>query len=109
MSIYAVINESEPEFFSSNQGWSDIISWADKLDADKFSEVVHVAEHGYTEQIPELLSQLREAVTVENPGESVMATLNELGDLIADEKGVLLITDGTGPEAVTTQDQATSV
>lgn len=96
MSIYAVLNDYEPTFFSSNQGWSDVIAWTEDLDVETFPEVVHVAEHGYTEKLPELQSQLKAAIAAQPPEETVAATLAELIELLVDESGVLLINDGLG-------------
>lgn len=96
MSIYAVINENEPEMFASVVGWSDIVAWAESLDAEQFPNVVHLTEHGYTEQIPQLIQEIESAIDIVAPSESVASSLNELVGLLQDESGVLLINDGMG-------------
>lgn len=94
MSIYAIINGSEPIFFSSNSGWSDVTSWANELDATEFEAVVALTEHGGTEDIAELRRQMASATTTNSPDESVGKTLAELMDLIDDETESVFITNG---------------
>jgi hypothetical protein len=94
MSIYAIVDGSEPAFFSSNTGWSEIIAWADGLDAKEFEAVVALTEHGATEDIKELREQMASATTSNPPDESVGKTIAELMDLIDDETESVFITNG---------------
>ena len=94
MSIYAIIDGSEPIFFSSNSGWSDVTLWANDLDANEFEAVVALTEHGGTEDIKELREQMASATTSRPPDESVGKTLAELMDLIDDETESVFITNG---------------
>jgi hypothetical protein len=101
MSVYIVINESEPIFFSSNKGWSDILDWVGFLPlANGFEELIHLAEHGYLEgdDIDKFNLQAVNAISQYPPSESVAKTLNELLDLTRDEKGVILISNGLSEE-----------
>lgn len=94
MSIYAIINGSEPIFCSSNSGWSEVASWANELDANEFEIVVALTEHGGTEDIKELREQMVSATAKHPPDESVSKTLAELIDLIDDETESVFITNG---------------
>ena len=94
MSIYVTINEAEPIFFSSVAGWSGVMEWIDELDDAQFEDLIHLAEHGYTESIPECLEQLQTAIASSPPKADVMATLTELGELLTGESGVVLINNG---------------
>lgn len=94
MSIYAIVNGSEPIFFSSNSGWSEVTAWANDLNAQEFEAVVALTEHGGTEDIAELKQQMASATTTHPPDESVGKTLAELMDLIDDETESVFITNG---------------
>lgn len=94
MSIYAIINGSEPIFFSSNSGWSEVSAWANELDETEFVSVVALTEHGGTEDIKELRQQMASATENSPPDESVGKTLAELMDLIDDETESVFITNG---------------
>lgn len=98
MSIYATIGEQEPAFFASLQGWKELTGWADGIDADKYAEVVHVAEHGFVNNIAALSEQLRNAVVDDPPSEDVTATINELLDVLEGESGELIISSGIEAE-----------
>ena len=94
MSIYATVGENEPVFFSSNQGWKELTEWADGLDEETYSEVVHVAEHGFTNDLVSLSSQLTAAMVDDPPDDDVRATVEELVDLLAGESGEVIINSG---------------
>jgi hypothetical protein len=94
MSIYAIIDGLEPSFFSSNSGWADVVSWTDRINENDYETVVHLAEHGYSEDVPVLQSQLQDAMEASPPDASVAATLAELMDLLVDAE-IVFITDGT--------------
>lgn len=94
MSIYATINESEPEFFSSNDGWSDVIAWSESLDSEEFEPVIQLCEHGICEGIDELRSKLQSAIANHPPVDTVAKTLAELLDLLDGESGFVLVSNG---------------
>lgn len=96
MSIYAVINESEPVFFASNSGWTDVCEWSDTTGGD--SELVDLCNEGYTENVKDCLADLQVAVKKTPPPNSVQATLEELTALMDGEEGVLIITNGMEEE-----------
>jgi hypothetical protein len=94
MSIYATVGESEPAFFSSSQGWRDVTAWADALDAIQFDEVVHMVEHGFTNDAGKLSEQLQAAVAVSPPPVDVSDTIGELIELLRGESGEVIIDSG---------------
>lgn len=94
MSIYATIDDNEPDFFSSTQGWKDVADWADDLDEDKFEELVHLVEHGYSEELETVAAQIAEAIQENAPSEEVGKTLLELLELLSGETGEVVINNG---------------
>lgn len=101
MSIYATVGESEPVFFSSNQGWNELTEWADDLDEEIYGEVVHVAEHGFTNNGGDLSEQLVAAMVDDPPSDDVRATVDELIELLAGESGEVIISSGMEAEVAT--------
>lgn len=94
MSIYATINEGEPEFFSSSAGWTNVDSWAEKLDESKYPNLIHLVEHGYTEKIESMIDEMDAAIKELTPDESVQKTLVELSAICIGETGIVLISNG---------------
>ena len=88
MSIYAVVNGSAPAFFSSNSGWSNVISFAE----DKDNELTVLADQGMSENLPELAEAIRD--TIELASDDVAATLGELLELVDGTDGDVLVTNG---------------
>lgn len=99
MSIYAIIDGSEPIFFSSNSGWADVCIWADELDEVEFEALVALTEHGGTEDVQELRAQLQQAMSKKKPEESVSKTLAELMDLIDETTESVFISNGESSES----------
>ena len=100
MSIYATVGETEPVFFSSNQGWKELTEWADGLSDETYSDVVHVAEHGFTNNSGDLSSQLVAAMVDDPPPDDVRATVDELIELLSGESGEVIISSGIEEEVV---------
>lgn len=94
MSIYSIINGSEPAFFSSLQGWKDVTTWTESLDHSVFEEIVHLTEHGFSNDIKALVVELRKAIKKSTPSESVQSTISELIDLLSGESGEVIINSG---------------
>lgn len=94
MSIYATIGDNEPAFFSSLQGWKEVAEWADQIDDDKYEDVVHLTEHGFTNDMEVMAGQLVEAMSESPPLEEVAKTLLELLDLVQGEAGELIVNSG---------------
>lgn len=94
MSIYATIDDNDPEFFSSNNGWKDVSEWADSLNVDQFGDVVHLTEHGYVDDAGKLQLQLQSAVKQSPPPPEVGATVLELIELLDGESGEVIVTSG---------------
>ena len=91
MSIYAVIDESEPEFFSSNSGWTDVLDWSETLED---SEFVSLCDEGFTEDVSACLESMTAAVEILPPPKTVAETISELAYLMSTGGDVLMITNG---------------
>lgn len=94
MSIYATINDAEPEFFSSTQGWRDVAAWAEELSADDYPEFIHLVEHGFTDDLSKVIPEIRSAMKASVPDASVSATIGELLDLMSGKSGEMIIDSG---------------
>lgn len=94
MSIYATIGDNAPAFFSSLQGWKEVTAWAEKLDEVQFEEFVHLTEHGFTNDVIAMATQLTAAMQATPPSAEVSATLSELLELVAGESGELIVNSG---------------
>lgn len=94
MSIYATIGDNEPAFFSSLQGWKEVSEWADQIDDDKYEDVVHLTEHGFTNDMQAMAGQLIEAMSEHPPSVEVSKTLLELLELVEGETGELIVNSG---------------
>jgi hypothetical protein len=94
MSIYASINGNDSEFFSSNLGWQNVTEWASELDVEKFEDLIHLVEHGYTDDAQKLLEQIRLAIDEDKPDKKIHATLFELLRLLDGETGEVIIDSG---------------
>lgn len=99
MSYYLEVDNDRSFPLASNHGWGDFIRWADGLVDGDAGEIRHLAEHGWSQNVSELLDQLEAA------GEEVEGNLlHTVNDLIAtlrayaDGAEVVGVTDGTASE-----------
>lgn len=103
MSIYANFDTEEQSQFASNTGWGDVIRWSDSLDVKAASEIVHLCEYGWSQNLPLLQSQLKAAVATQKPASDVVSTVRSLLAAILDARlgknkaTVLVVSDGTSP------------
>jgi len=101
---YAVyINEKYVGDAATTLGWQDFVDWADTLPVTKYRDVVHLAEHGWTQNIGPLAKQLAEAILEEPPDEqhtkkTARLILKLLTDVSEPAISVLVISDGAGDE-----------
>jgi hypothetical protein len=101
MSIYATFDDDlDDDEIASNDGWSQFLDWVDGLDLQTYGEVVHLAEHGWCQDLPTLETQLAQALAQSPPEPETRTVAEGLLALVKarGEKEILLITDGTGPE-----------
>lgn len=97
MSIYLTNDGGDPEFLASNLGWSEFGEWTDKLDHHKYGEVVTLWEHGWSQEVADLMKELKAASTKEKTDADTLAVVTSLIEL-ADGAEVVTITDGFGKE-----------
>lgn len=96
MSVYASIDAGEPAYLASNMGWGQFGSWADRLDAEQFAEVVHLREHGWNETAG-LAEQLQAALTAKRPDRDTLGVVKSLLDILAGGGEVVTVNDGMSP------------
>lgn len=100
MSIYAVLDADEPDHLASNQGWGDFGAWADKLDHERYGEVVRLWEHGQCTDLEALGQQLQTALHRDPPpAEDVRTTAKALLSLLAERGGADVLTVSNGMTA----------
>ena len=98
MGYYAVIGGKLQVPLASVSGWREFKRWTSDLDAEQFGNVLHLVEHAWTEDLPELARQLTLALRTVPPSASVAKTAK---DLIREVKRApkrassLFISDGT--------------
>lgn len=102
MSVYASLDGSPPTMLASNSGWSDLVSWVDTLNVDEYTDLAVLADHGWSEQLDKVQSQLKRALA-SPPSDDIAHTAGELLDLISGrgEATVLTIGDGLAKDTAT--------
>ena len=94
MSVYVAFDGQTGPQIASNTGWGDAGRWIDGLDPQTYGELVHLHEHGWTQQLAALRDQVAAAMRGSPPDKTVAATMKELLDAIPDSAEVATITDG---------------
>jgi hypothetical protein len=85
---------------ASLAGWGEFRKWTEKLDGD-FGELSHFVEHGWSQEIDDLLNQMRKAVKASKPSPDVADIAKQIIRAIEDKpKGAVSIqlTDGLTEE-----------
>lgn len=97
MAYSAIIGGTEQIPLASTQGWADAKSWIDELDAETFPLIVHLAEHGWTQDLPGVRKQIIAALKAQPPDdESIAKTMAGLALALKSAKGEsLFVSDGT--------------
>ena len=69
MSVYAALDTDLDggEQVGTNTGWGDFGRWVDGLDAGDYGQVVHLREHGWSQKLADLESQLADALSESPP------------------------------------------
>lgn len=89
---------SDPIQIASNQGYADLAAWIESLDHEKYGELVHLYEHGWSQEPALVAAQLESAAKAFPPrATDVTATIEGLAGSIDRECVVVSITDGLGP------------
>lgn len=101
MSTYAQFDEVGEQYqVASNTGWSEFGDWCESLDAEQFPNVVQLFEHGVTEDLRGLASELLVALEENSPDEKTMGVVNNLLEALKTNEGAgaILITSGITPD-----------
>ena len=96
MSITIAIDDGASDEVATNRGWGDFCRWAETLGVERFHDIVHLTERGWSEPADEFVRQLRAAVAESPPdaGTAVVAAcvIELLSSVGAD--AVVLVTNG---------------
>lgn len=84
---------------ASNLGWNNLCKWVDKLPTEKFSALISLTEHGWSEQIPKVINQANLALQSNQPDKDTTTIIKELVSLLDGRKTdvVATITNGIAP------------
>lgn len=98
MTLSAAFDQADAGQVATTAGWSDFISWVDGLDAAKHPEPIHLAEHGWSQNLPALESQLQAAIQDSPPVLDVASVVQGLLQRLAQRGSaeVLTVSDGVG-------------
>lgn len=106
MSLYAALDTDTDggTQVATNTGWGEFIDWTQDLDAEKFGEVIHLADYGWSQSIDELKTQLESAVNEHDvSSDDLRDVIDGLLQIIDEAKdaGAIVVTDGFGPSEIT--------
>lgn len=90
MSVYAKFSDSVPTEVASNQGWSQFGDWVDSLGVTEFSEVIHLWEHGWSQNTEDLTNQLNTAIQDSPPINDVVTIVRGLCSFLRGEDTVII-------------------
>jgi hypothetical protein len=100
VSVYLQIDRTVgPIQIASNEGYGDFGDWVDGLDLKKYGELVHLYEHGWCQDVADLIGQVDAAIKDDAPKSAdVMDVAKTLQQFLDGEQDatVVTITDGLG-------------
>jgi hypothetical protein len=80
---------------ATNMGWSNFCDWAATLDTSQYTEIKHLAQHGWERDLHDLADELEEALQTHPPPESVTHTVQAIIDFIhKHDSEVAMISNG---------------
>ncbi len=85
---------------ASLTGWSDVNGWSQSLAESQYSELLHLIDHGWSDDLPRLESQVQAAVGAAD-SDSVRSTMRGLlQSLKSRPAGIetVSVSDGMGPD-----------
>jgi hypothetical protein len=94
-----VVNDEFAGDLTSATGWGGFIDWADTLELDGYEEIIRLAEHGLSSNLPRLASELDAALANVPPRrhgtkEVALAILAAVSNSKHEEQGFIIISDG---------------
>ena len=78
MSIYASFDNENQEQVASNTGWSQFGNWVETLDANLFDQLIVLWEHGWSQEVPTLATELAFALHSVPPQEATISATGQL-------------------------------
>lgn len=100
MSYYLQIDTNVgPLQIASNVGYGEFGDWVDSLDAKMYGELIHLYEHGWSQDVADLIGQLVSAIKDEPPKKAdVLDVAKTLAEYLRGEDKAIVatITDGLG-------------
>lgn len=96
MSLCLTIDESVPTEIATNTGWGDFCRWCDSLDEGDYGNLIHLADHGWTEPLVDLKSELTAALEGDDIDADVASVGRTINDLLEDESDDAVVCVGSG-------------
>ena len=84
MSYSVIIGGTDWTEVASLAGWGEFRKWTETLDGD-FGELSHFVEHGWSQELDNLLSQLQTAVKASKPNADVADIAKQIVRAIEDK------------------------
>lgn len=98
MSYYAQFDNKAAGDVATNSGWRDLCNWVAELEG--VEELRHLTEHGWSENLDDVASELEAAIKSGKPEQDVADTASGLLAQLDEhsDADVVVITDGAGSE-----------
>lgn len=80
---------------ATNRGWQDVIDWADDLDNLRYPALLSLIDHGFSEDIEDVIADIQKALEQDPPHGDINDTLDNLIDVLSKNKseGIVVITN----------------
>jgi len=108
MGYQLIIGGQQSVPLASTQGWRDVKSWVETIDESEYPQIVQLAEHGLSQDLPGLQEELDASLIHESPDESVVDTLKGImSSLSARQKDAesAFVSDGFSDETESSDDE----
>ena len=97
MSVYLSFDGGEPMDLASNQGWADVAAWSEALSPDSYYYLLHLIDHGWSEDLASVEEQLAKAMQESPPDkDDVKKTLEHFAATIKDRGAATVATIDNG-------------
>jgi hypothetical protein len=89
---------------ATNRGWADVVEWAEDEGEDAYPALFGLLEHGVSEELVEIASEIGSILEDDPPVTDVAHTLQAIADAIEEHKdeGIVVVSSqfqsGTGGE-----------
>ncbi len=96
MPLYLNTDAGDQFPLATNSGWGKVGDWLHSLDADDYSDLIHLFEHGWSEPVSSVRDQLQTALESPPDDADTAHTAQQLLDTLARLPGdsAIVVSDG---------------